>query len=76
MKTRGRTFREWIFFFAIGSCFALLAVGGVFLLAAPPESQNSPLILELKLDQEIEPVLATYMTRASPTPPAGTPRWS
>ncbi len=61
MKTRGRKFRDWIFFFAIGSYAALLAAGAVFLRAAPPDTQNSPLVVQLKLDQEVEPVLATYL---------------
>ncbi len=61
MKTRGGKFREWIFFSAIGFCAALLPACAIFLRAAPPESQNSPLVVELKLDQEVEPVLATYI---------------
>jgi membrane-bound serine protease (ClpP class) len=61
MKTRGRKFREWIFFCAIGSFAALLATGAIFLHAATPDAQNSPLVVQLKLDQEVEPVLATYI---------------
>jgi membrane-bound serine protease (ClpP class) len=61
MKTSSWKFREWVFFCAIGSFTALLAVGAVFLHAATPDAQNSPLVVQLKLDQEVEPVLATYI---------------
>jgi membrane-bound serine protease (ClpP class) len=40
---------------------ALLFAGAGFLTAAAPEPQNSPLVLELKLDREVEPVLAAYV---------------
>jgi len=33
----------------------------VSLHAAAPEAQSTPLVLELKLDREVEPILATYI---------------
>src|ERR1700746_1294550 len=61
MTSRGRRFRTTAFFCALGVCAALLFFRLGFLHAAEPEAQNSPLVLELKLDREVEPILATYI---------------
>ena len=61
MNARGRRFRTTAFFSALGVCAALLFFRTGFLRAAAPELQNSPLVLELKLDREVEPILATYI---------------
>ena len=61
MNARGRWFRTTAFFCALGVCAALLWLCLGSLHAAAPEAQNSPLVLEMKLDREVEPVLATYI---------------
>lgn len=61
MNARGRWFRNSPFYLAIGFCTALLVIGIGFSRAAAPDAQNSPLVLELKLDREVEPILATYI---------------
>jgi membrane-bound serine protease (ClpP class) len=61
MNARGRWFRTAVFFCSLGVCAALLFFSLGFLRAAVPEAQNSPLVLELKLDREVEPILATYI---------------
>jgi membrane-bound serine protease (ClpP class) len=61
MKARGRWFLEPAFFRTFNICAALLFLGIGFLHATTPTEQNSPLVLELKLDREVEPVLATYI---------------
>ena len=38
-----------------------LAGSRMWLSAAPAENLNSPLVVELKLDQEVEPVVASYI---------------
>jgi len=61
MNARGRRFRTTAFFCALGVCAALLFWSLGVLQASAPEAQNSPLVLELKLDREVEPILATYI---------------
>jgi len=61
MNARGSRFLPRFFLLAIGLCLALLAGGIRWLKAATPEEHNSPLVVELKLDQEVEPVLANYI---------------
>ncbi|HEV2102110.1 MAG TPA: nodulation protein NfeD [Candidatus Acidoferrum sp.] len=61
MNARGRWFRNPAFFCAIGTCTALFVLGMSRLHATTPTEQNAPLVVELKLDREVEPVLATYI---------------
>jgi membrane-bound serine protease (ClpP class) len=61
MNARGRWFRTTSILCAVGVCAALLFLSLGFLHAAAPEAQSSPLVLELKLDREVEPILATYI---------------
>jgi len=61
MNARGRWFRFPPFFGTAGICAGLFVLAIGFLRAATPSEQNSPLVLELKLDREVEPVLATYI---------------
>jgi membrane-bound serine protease (ClpP class) len=61
MNARGRRSLKPAFFCISGICAAFLFLGIGFLLAAAPTEQSSPLVLELKLDREVEPVLATYI---------------
>ena len=61
MNARGRWFLKPVFFRTFNICAALLFLGIAFLHATTPTEQNSPLVLELKLDREVEPVLATYI---------------
>ena len=61
MNARGRWFRFPTFFGTAGICAGLFVLAIGFLRAATPSEQNSPLVLELKLDREVEPVLATYI---------------
>src|SRR5690242_9493627 len=61
MNARGLWFRTAGFFCTLGVCAALILLRVGSLHAAAPEAQNSPLVLELKLDREVEPILATYI---------------
>lgn len=61
MNARGQWFRSLAKFCISSLCLALFVAGIGLLRAATPEAQNSPLVLELKLDREVEPVLATYI---------------
>jgi membrane-bound serine protease (ClpP class) len=61
MNARGRWFRFPVFFGTAGVCAGLFVLAIGFLHAATPNEQTSPLVLELKLDREVEPVLATYI---------------
>jgi len=61
MNARGQWFRNPAILSILSSCLALLAAGVSWLHAATPEEQKAPLVLELKLDREVEPVLATYI---------------
>jgi membrane-bound serine protease (ClpP class) len=61
MNARGRWFRFPTFFGMAGICAGLFVLAIGFSHAATPKEQNSPLVLELKLDREVEPVLATYI---------------
>ena len=61
MNARGRWFPKPAFFCTIGFCAALFVLGNCFLHAATPTEQSSPLVLGLKLDRVVEPVLATYI---------------
>jgi membrane-bound serine protease (ClpP class) len=61
MNARGQWFRNPAIFSILSFCLALLAAGVSWLHAATPEEQKAPLVLELKLDREVEPVLATYI---------------
>ena len=61
MITRGRCFHYRAKFCISSVCLALFIAGIGLLRAAPPEAQTSPLVLELKLDREVQPVLATYI---------------
>lgn len=61
MNARGRWFLNPTFVCAFSICVASLFIGIGFLQAVTPAEQNSPLVLELKLDREVEPVLATYI---------------
>jgi membrane-bound serine protease (ClpP class) len=61
MSARGRWFRNPAKFRISVVCMALFVAGFGLLRTAAPEAQNAPLVLELKLDREVEPVLATYI---------------
>jgi len=61
MNTRGRWFRNPAKFCISSVCLVMFVAGIGFLRAAIPEAQNAPLVLELKLDREVEPVVATYI---------------
>ena len=61
MNARGRWFRKSVLFCTSIICAASFVLGIGFLRAAAPDAQNAPLVLELKLDREVEPVLATYI---------------
>jgi len=61
MSARGRWFRKPSFFYALSICSAILVLGIGLLHAATPADRSAPLVLELKLDREVEPILATYI---------------
>jgi len=61
MIARGRWFLKPAIFCTTSICAALFVLGIGSLPAATPNEQTSPLVLELKLDREVEPVLATYL---------------
>jgi membrane-bound serine protease (ClpP class) len=61
MNTRGRWFRDPAKFCISSVCLTLFVVGIGILRASTPDVQNTPLVLELKLDRVVEPVLATYI---------------
>ena len=61
MSARGRWFRKSAFFCALSICSAILILGIGLLHAAAPTDRSAPLVLELKLDREVEPILATYI---------------
>ena len=61
MSARGRWFRKSAFFCALSICSAILILGIGLLHAATPTDRSAPLVLELKLDREVEPILATYI---------------
>ncbi|HET6932233.1 MAG TPA: nodulation protein NfeD [Candidatus Acidoferrum sp.] len=61
MNARGRWFQTPAGVCAAAVCLTLLVAGFCLLHAATPTEQNAPLVLELKLDREVEPVLATYI---------------
>jgi len=61
MNARGRWFRNSTKFCISNACLTLFVAGIGLLRAATPEAQNAPLVLELKLDREVEPILATYI---------------
>ena len=61
MNARGHWFRNPAKICIGGVCLALFVAGIGYMCAATPNDQNSPLIVELKLDREVEPVLATYI---------------
>jgi len=61
MSARGRWFRHSAFFYALSICSAILVLGIGLLHAATPTDRSAPLVLELKLDREVEPILATYI---------------
>lgn len=61
MNARGWWFCRATIFCALGVCLTLFLGAIAFLLATPPDQQNAPLVVELNLDREVEPVLATYI---------------
>ena len=61
MNARGRRFRN-LAKFCISGVFLTLFIAGIGLLrAATPDAQTAPLVLELKLDRVVDPILATYI---------------
>jgi len=60
MNARGQWFRSPAKFCISSLCLALLSPASIT-AGRNSEAQNSPLVLELKLDREVEPVLATYI---------------
>ena len=61
MNARGQWLRNPAIFCTVTVCLSLLVAGIGWLDAATPNEQSAPLVLELKLDREVEPVLATYI---------------
>jgi membrane-bound serine protease (ClpP class) len=61
MNARGRWFRNPAKFCVSSVCLTLFVAGIGILRASTPDVQNTPLVLELKLDRVVEPVLATYI---------------
>jgi len=61
MNARGQWFRKSAFFGIVGAGLTVLVAGIGWLRAATPDAQAAPLVLQLKLDREIQPVLATYL---------------
>lgn len=61
MSARGRWFRKPAFFCTLSICSAILVLGIGLLHAATPAERSAPLVLELKLDREVQPILATYI---------------
>jgi membrane-bound serine protease (ClpP class) len=61
MNTRGQWPRNPARMCINSVCLSLFVAGVGLIRAAIPETQNSPLVIELKLDREVEPVLATYI---------------
>jgi membrane-bound serine protease (ClpP class) len=61
MNARGQWIRNPAIFRISCVCLALFVTGIGLLRAAAPEAQNAPLVVELRLDREVEPVLAAYI---------------
>ena len=61
MNARGKWFRGRAILCILAASLVLLIAGIEWLHAAAPGEQNAPLVLELKLDREVEPILATYI---------------
>jgi membrane-bound serine protease (ClpP class) len=61
MNARGRWFRNPAKFCVSSVCLTLFVAGIGILRASTPDVPNTPLVLELKLDRVVEPVLATYI---------------
>jgi len=61
MNARGQSIRNPARISISSVCLALFVTGIGLLRAATPETLNAPLVVELKLDREVEPVLATYI---------------
>jgi membrane-bound serine protease (ClpP class) len=61
MNARGQWLRNPAIFGTVTVCLSLLVAGIGWLDAATPNEQSAPLVLELKLDREVEPVLASYI---------------
>jgi membrane-bound serine protease (ClpP class) len=62
MKKRGLRFEKSVLpGLVLASCFAMLLLTVLHLEAAGPEERSRPLVLELKLDGEVAPILATYI---------------
>ena len=61
MNARGHWFRNPAKI-CIGWVGLILFLAGIgYMHAATPNDKNSPLVVELKLDREVEPILATYI---------------
>ena len=61
MSTRGLWFHNPATFCMSIVYLAWFLAGIGLLRAAAPETQNAPLVVELKIDRDVEPVLATYI---------------
>jgi len=61
MNARGGWYCKTAVFCLSGIFLTLFVAGTGLLRAAAPEVQTAPLVLELKLDREVEPILATYI---------------
>ncbi|HET7106343.1 MAG TPA: nodulation protein NfeD [Candidatus Acidoferrum sp.] len=61
MSARGRWFRKPSSIWALSISSAILVLGIGLSHAAAPAEQSAPLVLELKLDREVQPILATYI---------------
>src|SRR5271157_1311995 len=61
MNARGMWLSRTIILCALGSCFAVLFGAIACLHAGLPDQQNAPLVVEIKIDREVAPVLASYV---------------
>ena len=61
MKFRDPWYQRISIFCVLGLCMTMLLGRISTLRAAPQEDRAEPLVLELKLDREVEPVVAAYI---------------
>ena len=61
MKLRDPWYHRILILCMLSFCLAVLLGGGCWLFASPPEARSAPLVLELKIDREVEPILAAYI---------------
>jgi membrane-bound serine protease (ClpP class) len=62
MRKRGLRLKQLVLLLmVVASCFTILLLRVLHLDAASPEEHSRPLVLELKLDGEVAPILAAYI---------------